>query len=128
MKKVVLLAEDNPDMRELVRLLMEEEGFEVFAAKDGAMAWQYLTEAHPDVILTDLMMPHVSGLELIQHIKATPEITDIPVIAMSAYGENYLTKAMAAGATAAIRKPDDLNTIIDTIHQILSKATLPQRV
>ena len=120
MKKVsLLLAEDNEDMRALLKWLLEDEGFDVTTAEDGAAALRSLSHLHPDVILTDLMMPEVDGVELIKNLRNTKEFAEIPIVAMTAYGNGYMLLASQAGATASIRKPEDLDILVPTINQIL---------
>jgi len=120
MKKVsLLLAEDNADMRSLLKWLLENEGFDVVTAEDGAVALKFLHLLHPDIILTDLMMPEVDGVELIKSIRKNEEFATIPIVAMTAYGNGYMTLASEAGATASIRKPEDLDVLVTTINGLL---------
>src|SRR5882724_131733 len=120
MKKAsLLLAEDNADMRSLLKWLLESEGFDVVTAEDGRVALQFLSHHHPDVILTDLMMPEVDGVELIKSIRKSEEFANTPIVAMTAYGNGYVTLASQAGATASIRKPEDLDSLVSTINQLL---------
>lgn len=120
-KTSILLAEDNNDLRSMLQCMLENEGFNVIEAKDGALAWQWLSMEQPDVVVTDLMMPYISGLDLIKHIRTTAEISNIPIVAMTAYGSKTLDEAQRAGATSAIRKPEDLNDVVDIIKQALAQ-------
>ena len=115
----ILIAEDNPDIRSVLDWMLQSEGYDVVTAEDGAAAYQSITQIQPDVILTDLMMPEVDGLELIRRVRGTKEVADTPIVAMSAYGEDYFIEASAAGATAAIRKPDDIERLVETIERVL---------
>jgi len=125
MKKVsLLLAEDNADMRSLLKWLLENEGFDVVTAEDGAAALKFLSYLHPDLILTDLMMPEIDGVELIKKIRKTKEFAKTPIVAMTAYGNGYMTLASEAGATASIRKPEDLDCLVNTINRLLEDETL----
>lgn len=119
-KICVLIVEDNPDVQALLRALLELKGFEVVSAEDGAAAWQSLTEIRPDVILTDLRMPKMDGVELIYCVRRAAEFADLPIIAMSAYGSGRMLEAKAAGATATIRKPTDFDRLVETINHVLS--------
>ncbi|HZS44290.1 MAG TPA: response regulator [Blastocatellia bacterium] len=123
MKKAsLLLAEDNADMRSLLKWLLESEGFTVIAAEDGRTAFQALDNLHPDVILTDLMMPGMDGVELIKRVRNTSEFAKTPIVAMTAYGPGYMSLASVAGADASIRKPEDLDVLVHTINEVLTKA------
>ncbi len=120
MKKAsLLLAEDNADMRSLLKWLLENEGFDVVTAEDGAAALRFLGQLHPDVILTDLMMPEIDGVELIKSIRKKEEFANTPIVAMTAYGNGYMSLASEAGATASIRKPEDLDRLVTTINGLL---------
>ena len=118
-KAAVLIAEDNSDLRLLLHMVLESEGFEVTTAEDGDMALQALSQTHPDVLLTDLMMPKVDGIELIRRVRQWEEYIDLPIVAMSAYGSDHLAKAAMNGATATIRKPLDVDGLVSTIYQVL---------
>jgi CheY-like chemotaxis protein len=120
-KVCILLAEDNTDTRLLLHYVLEGKGFEVTEAEDGAAALALLEQRHPDLLLTDLMMPQVDGIELIQRVRARGDLADLPIVAMSAYGGDHLAKAYLNGATATIRKPLDVDDLVDTINQLLPK-------
>lgn len=120
MRKVcILIAEDHPDTRMLLHYVLVGEGFEVTDAEDGAAALQALSHTHPDILLTDLMMPQIDGVELIRRVRAQNEFANLPIVAMSAYGHDNLTKASVHGATAIIRKPLDMEDLVDTINRLL---------
>jgi len=119
-KAFILIAEDDPDTREYLSLLLRLEGFDVATAEDGARALQSLAQTPPDLLLTDLMMPQVDGLELIRRVRQQREFADLPIVAMSAYGLSRISEAQAAGATATIRKPLDIENLISTISQVLA--------
>jgi len=119
-KVCVLIVEDNPDVQELLRTLLEIKGFDVVSAEDGAAAWQLLTHVRPDLMLTDMRMPKMDGAELIQCVRRSKEFADLPIIAMSAYGSGRMSEAKAAGATATIRKPTHFDRLVDTINKLLS--------
>jgi CheY-like chemotaxis protein len=122
MKKAsVLIVEDHPDTRTLLKGLLEMYGYEVTQAKDGAIAWQLLESTQPDVVVTDLTMPHISGFELIRHIKEKEQDQSrtIPIVAMSAYGNESLSNAQKAGASRTLRKPFDAEELAGLINQVL---------
>jgi len=119
-KVCVLIVEDNPDVQELLRTLLEIKGFDVVSAEDGAAALQLLTHVRPDLMLTDMRMPKMDGAELIQCVRRSKEFADLPIIAMSAYGSGRMSEAKAAGATATIRKPTHFDRLVDTINKLLA--------
>lgn len=120
MRKVcILIAEDHPDTRSLLHYVLVGEGYEVTDVEDGAAALQSLAQNRPDLILTDLMMPQIDGIELIRRVRAQDEFANLPIVAMSAYGHDSLAKASVNGATAIIRKPLDMEDLVDTITRLL---------
>jgi CheY-like chemotaxis protein len=121
-KGTVLLIEDNKDILDATRLLLELEGFKVIFAENGFRALERLAVHRPDVILTDLMMPEMTGLEFIHEVRRIPDYDTIPIIAISAYDKTYLAAAIVAGAVTALHKPEDLDTLVDTVKEVLPKA------
>ena len=84
----VLLVEDEPAQREILRYNLEAEGFAVIAARDGEEALERIAEGLPDLILLDWMLPHVSGIEVCRRLRLRPETRSIPVIMLSARSED----------------------------------------
>jgi PAS domain S-box-containing protein len=101
----VVLADDNADMREyLCRLLASR--YDVTAVADGEEALAAARRLHPDLVLTDVMMPHLDGLELLQQLRADPELRDVPVIVLSARaGEEAKVAGLRMGADDYLVKP-----------------------
>ena len=103
----ILLAEDNEGLRNLYAHILRNDGFEVMAVEDGEAALDALSRKKPDVVVTDLNMPHMDGLELIEWIRHQDSLATLPVIAMTAYTEGLMLRAKMAGATKVIPKPFD---------------------
>jgi CheY-like chemotaxis protein len=119
MKKTsILIAEDNQDSQSLLQTILESEGFIVTAASDGEKAIDILQEIKPDILITDLMLPSVSGGDLIRHVRQTAELSKIPIVVISAYGDHYESDALAAGANVVLKKPLDSNALIDAITRL----------
>jgi len=114
----VLIAEDNPDSQELLRRILESEGFIVTAAEDGEKAIDMLREIRPDVLVTDLLLPSVSGGDLIRHVRGTAELSKIPIVVISAYGDHYEADALAVGANMVLKKPLDSDLLISAIKNL----------
>jgi DNA-binding response OmpR family regulator len=115
--KRVLVVDDEVTIAEVVQLALSMEGFSVDVAPDGRQALEQLSENPPDLVVTDMMMPYVDGVELARAIRETPELSDVPVIMMSA------TEEPPAGAAdtyvAFLRKPFDLDTLVATVESVL---------
>jgi two-component system, sensor histidine kinase and response regulator len=115
----ILIIEDNKDIRVPISIMLGNEGFDVFEAEDCRGAFDRLADEPPDLILTDLLMPEMTGLEFIRQIRRTSGLLDIPIIAMSAYDPSYLAAAVLAGANAALHKPEDMDKLVETIKEVL---------
>jgi two-component system, cell cycle response regulator DivK len=103
---LVLIVDDNEDNREVYGQYLAHEGYRVVAAEDGEDALVKAVAYHPDVIVMDLAMPRVDGLEATRRLKARTATKDIPVIALTGHAA-FLSKdlALAAGAEAYLTKP-----------------------
>ena len=103
-------------MRFLVRMTLENEGFDVVEAYHGAIALERVKESRPDLVVTDLMMPVMGGRELIDRLRSNPETASIPIVILSANGD-----LRAGDADAALSKPFDLEVLVDTAHALTQK-------
>ena len=102
----VLLVEDEPAQREILRYNLEAEGFAVIAARDGEEALERIAEGLPDLILLDWMLPHVSGIEVCRRLRLRPETRSIPVIMLSARSEDVdKVRGLETGADDYVIKP-----------------------
>lgn len=115
----VLLVEDAPFLRYAFGRLLRMHGFEVMEANDGREALEMIAEFQPHLVLTDLMMPVMDGVELIQRLHDDPETADIPVVAITADAtEQAERKARQAGAVDFITKPIDLPALLDRLRAL----------
>jgi DNA-binding response OmpR family regulator len=107
----VLLVEDDSDYREVIHLNLELNGFEVFVAGDGEEAVEIAKRRSPDIVLMDLMLPVVGGLDATRRIKTEAATKRIPVVVFSALCWDIETKrkALGAGALECLNKPLDFD-------------------
>ncbi len=120
MKKVcVLIIDDQEETLDLLTLVLKGEGFYAATAVDGEHALKLLREFRPAVIITDLMMPNISGIDLIKIVRSTPELAQIPILAMSADSTGLLPEAEKAGATESLRKPLDLDRLVERLRDFI---------
>jgi len=117
----VLIVEDDGDMRGLYCFLLANEGYQVKAVRNGLEAISEMQTNRPDVVMTDIAMPTLSGLELIKAIRAHDDFADLPVIAMTAFSEDFRDRALEAGADDAIGKPTEVEVLCEAIHNVLSR-------
>ena len=83
----ILIVEDEPDLRFMIKLILDRGGHEVVEARDGADALQRVQARRPDLVITDVMMPVMDGLELIRHLRSNPQTAMIPILAVSSHSE-----------------------------------------
>ncbi|MFL6213038.1 MAG: response regulator [Blastocatellia bacterium] len=119
-KNKILLVEDDPDTQTALAMLFEMEGFEVITASDGEEAYLRAVSESPDLIVTDINMPKVNGLDLIRLVRSDGRIEGIPIVAMSAVEKQYLNHAMELGAIAVAQKPIEFDHFISLVARIVS--------
>lgn len=102
-----------------MKLLLEMCGLDVIEATDGREAVEKALIEHPDLILMDLAMPVLDGLEATRAIRSHPELASTPIVCVTAYGEIYREKAKRAGCTEVIPKPIDFDAIEPLVNQYM---------
>ena len=118
----VLVVDDSADIRELWRLWLTFWGFSVDEARNGYEAIQKATQDQPDLILMDLWMPVVDGIEAMQRLKADDRTSQVPVLAVSAQTlAPDSSAALAAGADAFLVKPCDPDRLLDHIRLAMGR-------
>jgi DNA-binding response OmpR family regulator len=119
----ILIAEDDQDIRELVVLTLQFAGFDVIPVEDGSLAVEKAKSETFDLILMDVRMPRMTGYEACRRLKETDATKNIPIIFLSAKGqEQEIQTGIDAGAADYILKPFAPDTLVDTINKVLNKA------
>ncbi len=119
-QKTVLIVEDEPDAAELFAEMMRVNGFRVLKTYSSAPAMNMLASERPDVVLLDLMMPDISGLEVLRYMRREPELKDIPVIVVSAKSMPAdIRVGMEAGASAYLTKPVGYLDLKNAVESLL---------
>lgn len=118
----ILVAEDNSDSRGALRALLEAYGFDVIEAENGEEAVRKALEARPDLVLMDIMMPEMDGLEATKRLRAMPEVESIPILALTAMAGSR-NPALDAGCDDYLTKPVDIPVFLETIRSWLSGGT-----
>lgn len=117
--KKILLAEDNSILSLLLKFKLEKEGYKLLIAMNGKEAVDLMVQHSPEIILTDIMMPFVSGLELISHVRNKLHST-IPIIVFSSAGqEEMVLNAFNLGATDFMSKPFSPNELSIRVNRLL---------
>jgi two-component system, OmpR family, response regulator VicR len=119
--KQIICIEDEPEMIDLIQLILNRRGFEVTGAAGGKEGLKMVREMHPDLVLLDLMMPDMDGWEVYQQMKAEEATRDIPVIVVTAKAQN-IDKVLGlhiAKVDDYIAKPFGPQELIDSVEKIL---------
>lgn len=118
-RKKIVLAEDNSVLSLLLKFRLEKEGYKLLMAVNGKQAIELIEEHHPEIILTDIMMPFVSGLEVISHVRNKMNMP-IPIIVFSSAGqEEIVLKAFDLGATDFMSKPFSPHELVIRVKRLL---------
>lgn len=117
----LLVVEDNPVNRRLVEFLLRSQGYQVFEAATAREAFELLKTERIDLILMDVQLPGLDGLEATKGLKADPHTSDIPIIAVTSYAmKGDREKALAAGCVGYITKPIDKAILLEEIANLLA--------
>lgn len=120
----ILVAEDHPDSRDALRTLLEAYGYRVFLAEDGREAVHRAVEFQPDLILMDIMMPGVDGLQATRELREREDVRQVPILALTAM-EGGRARAMEAGCDDYITKPIDLSVFFKKLQKWLEEGRAP---
>jgi len=118
----ILIVEDNEINMKLIRAVLKAKGFILVEARDGEEALKSVVSERPDIILMDIQIPKVDGLEVTRRIRDMDDLRDRPIIALTAHAmEGDREKILEAGCDGYIAKPINTRTFIDEIESILSR-------
>ena len=119
---MILVVEDEAPLAEVLRYNLEGEGFQVTVAVDGRGALQQLEETTPDLVVLDWMLPEISGLEVCRTMRRRPELRGVPVIMLTAKGEEYdRVRGLDAGADDYVVKPFSPKELIARVRAVLRR-------
>ncbi|MCA9917984.1 MAG: response regulator [Anaerolineales bacterium] len=121
MKTSILLVDDEPNLRQLLRHMLEIGGYQVVEAEDGLDALDRLTEMTPDVMILDVMMPNLDGVTLCKQLRASARFATLPIVMLSGKTQyKAVQEGLAAGANRYLCKPITVDELIQTVREILS--------
>jgi len=121
--KNILVVEDDPDIKELISFNLSNQGHQVFEANNGELGIEKAREKLPDLILLDLMLPGMHGLDVCRIIKADQETKDIPIIMVTAMGqEEDIVKGLETGADDYITKPFSIKVLLARVSAVLRRS------
>ncbi|RFM30621.1 response regulator [Deminuibacter soli] len=117
----IVIAEDEPGMLMLLEQCLKNHGYTIYTASDGREALQLIEQQSPDLILTDIMMPFTSGLDLIGIVRSSTQFTHIPIIVLSAIEEeSTVMQAFHLGADDFVTKPFAPNELSIRVRRLLA--------
>jgi CheY-like chemotaxis protein len=114
---IVLVVDDDAEIRETLSALLEHEGYTVLSAENGKQALEHLHQTTPSCVLLDLMMPVMSGWEVLEEVQESAELSTIPIVVVSAM--------CAPGARHCLQKPVDLDELLDVVDRCCCGRELP---
>jgi CheY-like chemotaxis protein len=112
----ILIVEDEPDIRFMMRLILESAGHNITEAKDGAAGLKSVKSAPPDLVITDVMMPGMNGLDFVERLRADPNSSAIPILVVSANSE------LPTAANASVGKPFLANELLSAVAILIRDA------
>jgi CheY-like chemotaxis protein len=127
LKKLILIIDDDKDLREIITLKLQQAGFNVEQASDGEGGIEKAKQIKPNLVLLDVRMPGMSGIQTLAKLKADPELADQKVIFLTNLGEadeenSWIDDKFAkdAGALGHIKKTDDLSKIVERVKEVFA--------
>jgi len=123
-KATILVVDDEEDIIELVQLNLAREGYQTLACTTGEKALEIAGSKSPDLIILDLMLPGIDGMEVCRRLKANPDTANIPVIFLTAKSqEAEILRGLSLGAAGYVTKPFDALALGQQVKDIVAKTT-----
>lgn len=123
----VLVVDDNKVIRQLIKVNLELEGFEVVTANDGAECLDVVHHVRPDVITLDVVMPRLDGFGAAAQLRADPRTRDLPVAIVSACTQNEVEAGIAAGVDAFLAKPFEPAELVRVVRRLIERRDRRER-
>ncbi|MEU4980855.1 response regulator [Streptomyces sp. NPDC021969] len=117
----ILVVDDNKVIRQLIRVNLELEGFEVVTAGDGAECLEVVHQVRPDAVTLDVVMPRLDGLRTAARLRADPRTRDLPIAIVSACTQYEVDAGFAAGADAFLSKPFEPAELVGLVRQLVER-------
>jgi CheY-like chemotaxis protein len=120
MSKRILVIEDDDVMRELMRMTLEQNGYEVTIAEDGVRGYDTALFLRPDLIITDIRMPGADGIHVVRRVRDTESLERTPILITTAFGTGSATFSLQLGANAFEPKPINPQSFLSTVRRLLA--------
>ncbi|MFG6137257.1 response regulator transcription factor [Halomonas sp. B23F22_10] len=116
----VLVVDDEPNIVLSLEFLMQQAGFEVVTAEDGETALARVSETRPDLMLLDISLPGIGGFDVLERLRADPDLAPLPIIMLTAHGrEVEREKGLALGADDYVTKPFSTRELVERVKRLL---------
>ena len=126
-ESLILVVEDDADNRQLLCSLLRKKGYRVIEAENGSDAVTEAARHNPDLVLMDLAMPEMDGVEAVRRIHQIPELAQTPILAITGFAiGDVKADALSAGCSEVLEKPIDIETLVKKIKRNLSLSALPE--
>jgi two-component system, cell cycle response regulator DivK len=123
--KTILIAEDNPTNRELLRELLEIRGYTVAEARDGQQALAMVEQTPPDILLLDIGMPQLDGFGVVRKLRENPRFASLPVVAVTAYAmQGDREKILNSGFDGYLSKPVNSASLVQELDRLLAPSDI----
>ncbi|NJO39699.1 MAG: response regulator transcription factor [Cyanobacteria bacterium CRU_2_1] len=120
----LLLVDDEPGLREAVKAYLEDDGFTVHVASNAREGWDLLQQTSPDLVISDIMMPHVDGYQFLKQLRDDPRYQALPVVFLTARGmTSDRIQGYNAGCDAYLSKPFDPDELVAIVSNLLNRRT-----
>ncbi len=118
--KRLLVVDDDPFVRDMLHELLEEKGYDVVEAEDGPMALDAVSERVPDLVILDIMMPGLSGIDVLKQLRKKYSANDLPVILLTAKSDDDTTwQGWTSGVSVFLPKPFDSDHLLDWVRRLV---------
>jgi DNA-binding response OmpR family regulator len=118
----ILVIEDNRDSRDILSKLLRMSGYDVLSAADGENGYEQAISSQPDLIITDINMPRMDGIEFLRKVRGDDALAKTPILVITAFGASAAREAVEAGADAAAEKPFDFDRFLKTVEGLMSRS------
>ena len=116
MPKKIITVDDEPDVLVQVEFVLKKSGYQVITAENGDDGWKLICKERPDLVLLDLLLPGINGIEISQRIKADGQLKNIPVILLTASADDIIKKVQTASADDYLLKPFEYPELLKKIE------------
>ena len=121
----VLIVDDEPLTQDMLRLMLEPAGFRVTSAEHGVEALEKIQESKPDIVLLDVMMPHMDGITVCKKLRSDPQTAALPIIMLSGKTHlNAVEEGLDAGANRYLSKPMSRADLIKNLKEVLGETSV----